>query len=527
MSQNILIPTQHPHSHRLTRIIQSFSLNNKILRVFMSFSNACQKYLLIIHLDSSNVPKEIIKAKWITKAFLQLDTHVILLGRFNINPHLRLGSLFITRHCNSSTFIYKEEHHEFTYSETSKQLKKFKGFKNDYYHKQDLLTMEIRKAKNNSAMTMQYHLYKTLFEHHLFHLELLCMGDYYSGDSLDVRFLRLEEYLPELKNLLVKKTGTSYFLTNALESAELADKNDDCSYLQDEFAETMEKVEHKLYNMVVNIFCESKKEVKKLPLAPILVEKEVELPYEQVVKILNKYFQIQEIFLYHQLERFSDDRKTIVLYLLLISEKIGNQDLFEMMQIVSQQTEGKFSIFPVAHSKAWIQEHLFSSQAFFQKIMTPENSIYTEDIPTLIHWHEDSVIYGDDDKIHHRCCKELYENYMILRTENDLNSSEGLGLLLSAFFYRACSTMIYVSLNYHHNAVNIRILWKLCEYIDPKIKQLDYLIEKLPFDFFIFLNPSKNLFKNFYYLKESNLLILDELAESFLSIINGHLKEKQ
>lgn len=437
-----------------------------------------------------------------------------------------MGSLFINRHCNSSTFIYKEEYHEFTYPETSKQLKKFKGFKNDYYHKQDLLTSEIRKAKNINAMTMQYHLYKTLFMHHLFYLELLCMGDYYSGDSLDVRFLRLEEYLPELKNLLVKKTGTSYFLTNALESAELADKNDDCSYLEDEFAETMEKVEQKLYNMVVNIFCESKKEVKKLPLAPILVEKELESPYEPIIKILTKYFQIQEIFLFHQLETFSDNKKTTVLYLLLISEKIGNQDLFEMMQIVSQQTEEKFSIVPIAHSKTWIQENLFSSQTFFKKIMTPANSIYTEDIPTLIHWHEDSIVYGDDDKMHYRYCKELYENYMILRSQKDLNSNEGLGLLLCAFFYRACSTMIYVSQNYHHNAVNIRILWKLCEYIDPKIKQLDYLIEKLPFDFFKFLNPSKNLFKNFYYLKENILSVLDELAKCLLETIDGHLKEK-
>jgi len=58
------------------------------------------------------------------------------------------------------------------------------------------------------------------------------------------------------------------------------------------------------------------------------------------------------------------------------------------------------------------------------------------------------------------------------------------------------------------------------EHVDPKVKNLDYLIQKLPFDFFEFLNPSKNLYRNFIYLREEHLSILDELAQGFLDLVD-------
>ncbi|SHN08691.1 hypothetical protein SAMN05444360_1471 [Chryseobacterium carnipullorum] len=128
---------------------------------------------------------------------------------------------------------------------------------------------------------------------------------------------------------------------------------------------------------------------------------------------------------------------------------------------------------------------------------------------------------GDTDEgIYYRLCSELQKNYKLLRSQEDQTANEGLGLMLSGFFYRACVIFIYVALRYHPNQINIRILWKLCEHIDPKVKNLDYLIQKLPFDFFEFLNPSKNLYRNFCYLEEEHLSILDELAQGFLDLVD-------
>ncbi|MFP3834159.1 hypothetical protein [Chryseobacterium sp. SIMBA_028] len=211
------------------------------------------------------------------------------------------------------------------------------------------------------------------------------------------------------------------------------------------------------------------------------------------------------------------------MYLLLISSKINNDSLFNIMQMVSKQTEGRFNVVPIAHSGAWIQEHLWEYQGFFQKVMIPENSIFQADVPTVIHWHKEQL-YSDTCAMQYRDCNELYNKYKLLRSQEELKSNEGLGLILSALFYRIGAIFPYATLGYRPNDINIRILWKLCEYADPKVKNLDYLIQKLPFDFFEFINPNKNLYRNSQFLDEDTLFILDELAQGFLDILDGHLE---
>ena len=57
-----------------------------------------------------------------------------------------------------------------------------------------------------------------------------------------------------------------------------------------------------------------------------------------------------------------------------------------------------------------------------------------------------------------------------------------------------------------------------CPHIPKPI--LDYLIQKLPFDFFEFINPHKNLYWNFCHLGEKHFPILDELAQGFLDLVD-------
>lgn len=278
-----------------------------------------------------------------------------------------------------------------------------------------------------------------------------------------------------------------------------------------------------MHFLVEQIFRTTKKAVKNQKLyIPIPNEEILNVPCEPVIKILTKYFNIDEIFLFHSKESEVENMCKSVLYILLISNKVSNQDLFEMMQIVSQQTEGRYEIVPIAHSRKWIQEHLTLYQPFFRKIMAPEKSIYTKHIPTTVHWHSETADLEVDDEIYYRLCTSLYENYKIFRAQENLSSNEGIGLLISGFFYRASSFLIYISQQYLPNEINIRILWKFCKYIHPKISGLDYLIDQLPFDFFESINPSKNLYHNFQCFKEENLKIMDELMKAFVNIIDEY-----
>lgn len=519
MSHRITIPNTHPHHQKLTEMINSYSGIGIMLRAFLSYSKTVQKYLIIIHVSHSQAPKDL-SQKWIRKALEQYDTYIIIMGTIDVKRHLSLGSLFIHRYCNASTLIYKAEGQDFVSPKLKKQLKKFNRFKEEYFHTHDLLSTEIQRAKNLNSLPMAYHLYISVFEHHLFHMELLCLGNYFYNDTLNERILRLERFLPEIKSLMLKKTETTYFLIEALKSAKEADEEQESTCLKNEFEESIAQTEQQFYCMVEGIFQETQKSIKKIDsnqAVNISENKTVSL-YEPVIKILTKFYRIEEIFLFHHEEVCSIDQKTIVLYVLLISNKISNQDLFNMMHIVSQQTGGKFNIIPIAHSKVWIQENLWEYQSFFKKIMVPEKSIYTES-PSVIHWHKEDSKKDFDYGIYYRRCSELYEKYKLLRSQENPISHEGLGLILSGFFHRACSIFIYVNLHYRPNEINLRILWKLCAYTDPKLRNLDYFVHQLPFDFFEFLNPSRNLYKNAFLLNEEVLSVLDELTENFFNLL--------
>lgn len=522
MTNRIIIPNTYPHHQKLTDMINSFASKNIINRIYISYSKTAKKHFIIMHIANNRVPEKT-SLKWIKKAIEQFNTYVIILGDMDIERHIRLGSLFINQHCNTSTFIYKAEGHEFNYPKAEKQLKEFKQFKEEYFRIHDILCTQIRKAESLNSITMAYHLNSSIFEHHLYYLEFLCIGEVFNNDTLQERFLRLEKLIPEIKSVLVKKTETSYFLTDAFNSAKKADKEQEIMCVNDEFEDAIAETEQLLYHLVVRLFRETKNEVKKqiqnIP-AENIKEYKTTSPYEPVTKILIKYFRIEEIFLIHQEEISSINQKTTILYILLISNRIGNQDLFNMIQIVSQQTDGKFKIVPIAHSTTWIQEYLWEYQSFFQKIMIPEKSIYTANLPTTIHWHKDISCYDTDDGIYYRRCSDLFKVYKILRSQEDSINYEGFGIILSSFFYRACIIFTYVTLRYRPNEINIRILWQLCEYGDSNIKNLYYLIQKLPFDFFEFLNPSKNLYKNAFILDENSLSILDELAQGFIDLLD-------
>jgi hypothetical protein len=230
--------------------------------------------------------------------------------------HLRSGSLYINRHCNASTFIHKKEDHKFTYPELPEQLKKFKQFKEDYYHTHDIFDTEIRKAKQNNSLSMAYHLYLSILEHHIYYLEILCIGDYFSKGSISERLMRLEDFQPEIKTLVLKKTESTYFIIEALNIAKKADEQEDYTFVKDEFEDAIRLTEYKFYSLVQDIFHETKKAAKKPEQKPILIENKTVSPYEPVVKILTKHFSIEEIFLFDQQEVYSPDQKTSVLYLL-------------------------------------------------------------------------------------------------------------------------------------------------------------------------------------------------------------------
>lgn len=529
MKEKITLPTTLPHHHQLNHLLNSLAEKAPVRHVFISHSQTSEKQVLIIHLGCSRMPDRLLSDKQIRKASFPYGTHIILLAGTDLKKHLKRGSLFLQRHCNASTLVFTSGRHELPVENISRSLKKFRLIRQKYGFTCRLLGKEIRKAENSSSFITAYHLYTSLFAHHLFHLEFLCLGRDFHQDTLDQRLLRLEPFFPEIRSFLLKKTGNTYFIIEALLSAGKAETDKEYSHLRSEFREAIAISEKELHNLVRKTFRDIKATMKhpaNLPKIPM--ENTAISPHQSVISILTRRLPIEEIFLFHREEFVSEGRTTTELYLLLIGNKLSRRDLDVMRQNVSRKTAGKYSIVPIAHSARWIQEHLWESQPFFRKVMQPKNAVYTSGFPTVIHWHTWEPGLCTDEEVSFQQFNALYGNYKTLRSQKQPSAAEGLRLIVKRIVHKAFLQIIYNRLHYRPDEkTDLRILSKLCTFAEPEMKVLHLMILKLPFDFFSFLNQTGNPDENMICLCKEPCSILDELVKSLAELPEKGPKSKK
>lgn len=378
MKQKIILPATLPHHRPLSQLLNSLAEKAPVRHVYLSRFQASDHPFLIIHPDCSRMPDGLFPDRQTRKAWSRYGIHLILLAGNDMEKHLALGTLFLERHCTASTLVYNSGRHELPGEELSRSMKKFRQIRQKYRFTCRLLNEEIRKAEKMGSFITAYHVYTSLFEHHLFHLEFLCPGRYFLQDTLDQRLMRLEPFFPEIRSFLLKKTGNTHYITEALLSAGKAETGKEYSHLRAEFREAVAIAGQKLHELVKITFRDIRTSVKYPDHIPEpAAGTQTASPYESVVRILTRRFPIEEIFLFRQEEAICVGRKITRLHLLLIANTITNDDLDLLAQAVLQKTGRKYMIVPMVHSAAWIQEHLWESQPFFRKAMQPENAIYT------------------------------------------------------------------------------------------------------------------------------------------------------
>lgn len=528
MKEKITLPATLLHHHQLNHLLNSLAEKAPVRHVFISHSQTSGKQVLIIHLGCSRMPDRLLSDKQIRKAWSRYGIHLVILAGTDLKKHLKRGSLFLQRHCNASTLVFTSGRHELPVENISRSLKKFRLIRQKYGFTCRLLGKEIRKAESIGSLITAYHLYTSLFAHHLFHLEFLCLGRDFHQDTLDQRLLRLEPFFPEIRSFLLKKTGNTYFITEALLSAGKAETDKEYSHLRSEFREAIAISEKELHNLVRKTFRDIKATMKHpANLLKIPMENTAISPHQSVISILTRRLPIEEIFLFHREEFVSEGRTTTELYLLLIGNKLSRRDLDVMKQTVSRKTGGKYSI-PIAHSARWIQEHLWESQPFFRKIMQPKNAVYTSGFPTVIHWHTWEPGLCTDEEVSFQQCNALYGKYKTLRSQKQPSAAEGLRLIVKRIVHKAFLQIIYNRLHYRPDEkTDLRILSKLCTFAEPEMKVLHLMILKLPFDFFSFLNQTGNPDENMICLCKEPCSILDELVKSLAELPEKGPKSKK
>lgn len=242
----------------------------------------------------------------------------------------------------------------------------------------------------------------------------------------------------------------------------------------------------------------------------------------QIVKI----HPVEEIYLFHQVQ----PSQQTTYFLLLIGESLGTEKQTRIQQSVNSRFEGKYSVVLIGHSRSWIQTNLFYQQAFFRKIMKPENLVFqSRPNHPSIHWENpfDSV-YPDLEYLHSSAIK-LSAQYFVLRNHSENGNTEGIFDLFSKSILRIFRTLVYAKLSYLPNYLPAFTLWKLCVYADPGLEKLQYLFEKLSGeDFFKEVNKGNHFHHDLSRLTEKKLLAMDETMNKLqdkLKTIGAGLKE--
>ena len=289
----------------------------------------------------------------------------------------RTGNPFVACYCQRSTIIYqKPEAKECPETDWITFKKKFKRYRESYYHDHDILLSEANRFQHLGSLTGMYLSYLSVFKYTIRFLEILCIGHSFDSMDLHQRIKQLAHFVPCIEGVFVKKNGNEYYLVAELEEAKEVAGDGDETRLNDSLYESIAEAELKLYKLVSNRFSELKRQIKSNIWAEAVKEAEFkgqttgeDKELSQLISQIVTIQAVEEIYLFYQ----TQNPGSTTYFLLLIGERLGTETLSRIQQSVSAKSENKLTVVLLGHRRFWIQSNLFCHQAFFKKVMVPES----------------------------------------------------------------------------------------------------------------------------------------------------------
>ena len=491
-------------------------------------------HITIITSDPGQVER-IESRKWIRNSRNESNTlfHVIFQGKMNFE--YRTGNPFIACYCRRSAIIYQNpKEKECPETDWGSFKKRFNRYRESYYHDRDILLSEANRFHSRGSLTGMFLSYLDIYEYIIRFLEILFIGHAFDSMDLHERIKQLTHLVPSIEGVFVKKSGKEYYLVSELEKAKEVAENGDEVQLNESLYESIVESELQLHKLVSDRFLELKKQLK----SDALIQKSTDDPGsstedKELSSIIFKVLEIrevEEIYLFYQ----SQNHYTTTYFLLLIGKGLGTEILNQIRQSVKAKSEGKHEVVLIGHTRIWIQTNLFYHQAFFKKVMVPENLRYQSNKNhPAIHWENPyTPEYPDLDHYYISSIK-LAAQYFILRENAENENYEGLGELFARAVLRILRTFIYSKLSYFPHYLPAFNVWKLCIYAEPNLDKVEFLFEKCSGEnFYTELGNYNRFYHGISMLTTDKLSVMDEMLQLLLqklelaySCINDKNKE--
>ncbi len=443
--------------------------------------------------------------------------HIISQGKMDFE--YRAGNPFVACYCRRSAIIYQNpEAKECPETDWITFKKKFKKYRESYYHDHDILLSEANRFQKLGSLTGMFLSFLNIYQYNIRFLEILCIGHAFDSIDLHERIKQLAHSVPRIEGVFVKKSGKEYYLVAELEEAKEVAEGGDETRLNDSLYESIAEAELKLHKLISTRFSELKRQIKSNIRAEAVKEAEFKgqttgenKELSQLISQIVTIQVVEEIYLFHQ----TQNPGSTTYFLLLIGERLGTEPLSRIQQSVTAKSENKLTVVLLGYSRIWIQSNLFCHQAFFKKVMIPENLKFQspQNHPS-IHWEKPyTPEFPDLDHFYHASVK-IAKQYFVLRENSDKDNTEGIGDLFGKSLLRILRTLVYSKLSYLSNYLPAFSLWKLCVFAEPELEKLEFLFEKCSGEhFFRELNNHNRFHYGISRLNEEELLTMDEILQ--------------
>ncbi len=438
--------------------------------------------------------------------------HVIFQGKMDFE--YQEGNPFMICYCRKSAIVYQNpEAKECPETDWITFKKKFKRYRENYYHDHDILLSEANRFQKLGSLTGMFLSFLNIYQYNIRFLEILCIGHAFDSIDLNQRIKHLVYFIPAVEGVFVKKSGKEYYLVSELEKTkEVAEKGDEVE-LNESLYESIVEAEVKLHKMVSDRFLTLKKQLK----SDALIKKSTDdsdstTEDKELSSIISKvveFHEVEEIYLFHQ----AQNHYTTIYFLLLIGKGLGTEILNQIRQSVKAKSEGKLEVVLIGHTRIWVQTNLFYHQAFFKKVMVPENLRFQSNKNhPFIHWENPYTPEYPDLDHYYLSSIKLAVQYFVLRNNAENENYEGLGELFARAVLRILRTFIYSKLSYFPHYLPAFNLWKLCVYAEPKLEKMEFLFEKCSGEnFFTELGNYNRFYHGLSLLTTNKLSVMDEI----------------
>ena len=215
-------------------------------------------------------------------------------------------------------------------------------------------------------------------------LETVLLGVPQTATTLTHRLLLLEQLIPKMKTLFVKREAEVYYLLD-----DLAQEVEDVPYQM--WNTALQKIQKKLHRIVLLVLEQMDKPSTRIPLKrKTRKKKNKPFIYQEKLCPLLATNQIEEIYQFHEILYSYPTKQQKHVYLLVITKEEPNKEIKKNIQEIESNKEGIcFTL--LAHTRFYIQEYVYEFSSFFKSVIQSRNRIYTSDYYPHIHWYKSNM----------------------------------------------------------------------------------------------------------------------------------------